>query len=44
MRRFRSSSDGYCPEHQVDAIQAAVIAMAERVYGKLDVNLRYVDS
>ena len=36
-----SSSDDYCPSHQVDFIQASVVRMLETVYGDLDVKLNY---
>jgi len=38
---YRSSSDGYCPSHQVDFIQSSVIRMLESVYGDLDIKLNY---
>jgi len=41
LRVYRSSSDGYCPSHQVDFIQASLVHMLETVYADLDINCHY---
>jgi len=36
--RFRSSLDGYCPDHQVTDIQSKTVDVLKKVYESIDVD------